>query len=569
MHAKHVLRVAGFLGDDAHHQGFEIHCSRYRRSGSGSCCGSECRASRGTHVLNDLTEGAQGGQFGRLHFRQVGRTLAHRGKDFDALDAVDTEIGLQFHVRAEHFLRIAGFLSDDVHHQGFKVERGCGRQRSYRGNCSNRFNDWHSNLNGGRQGRDDGNRAHYRRWGRGVMNRQAHMRHRCCAAHYGTQTGIRRLGSFEEGNMTVSHRTLIGGVCVGGLALRLLKSVHPGQMSLGSYPGNSRNHYWCNCRRLASADFCGSRTDGHRYGGNRNSARRVGRRQIFCAARGRVGPAGITAVDGHGHRRLLHRFIRRRGKLFPQRREIHRYPRQREAAKTFLQGGDTVLALAIQADGTMRTIAENAPDQFGQYAAGADFDKRAHAAGIHRLDLFDEADRLRELSRQLFADRRRLLRIGFCSSVAIHVELRRIELHALQKLTEWHAGPRHQRAVEGGGNGQALGGHALRGQRGFELGDFLYRTGEYYLGRRIVVGHHHVGTAFSDCGANFFNGLGHGGHRTRYCRCITHQLATATGDLDQARGVKHTGFVQGRHFAETVAGNARRANANRMKHVGQ
>ena len=51
-------------------------------------------------MVNDLTECAQRSQFSRLHFRQAGRPLTHRRKNFDALDTVDAEVSFEFHFRA-------------------------------------------------------------------------------------------------------------------------------------------------------------------------------------------------------------------------------------------------------------------------------------------------------------------------------------------------------------------------------------------------------------------------------------------------------------------------------------
>ena len=123
MRAEHFLRVTGFLSNDVHHQCFEINAGSSRCSGNGGGCCRGCKSSAtgSAHVVNDLAEGAQGSQFSRLHFRQSGFALTHGRKNFNALDTVDAEVGLQFHVCTEHFLRVAGFFGNDAHHQRFEI----------------------------------------------------------------------------------------------------------------------------------------------------------------------------------------------------------------------------------------------------------------------------------------------------------------------------------------------------------------------------------------------------------------------------------------------------------------
>ena len=99
-----------------------------------------------------------------------------------------------------------------------------------------------------------------------------------------------------------------------------------------------------------------------------------------------------------------------------------------------------MLALAVEADGAVRTITQNAADQFGQYASGTDFNKGAHATSVHRFNLFNETDRLSQLRGELFAYCCRFFSIGCSGGIAINVKLRRIDFHALQELAEGQAG---------------------------------------------------------------------------------------------------------------------------------
>ena len=75
-------------------------------------------AKLGVHVGDDLAEGAQAGHDGGVEFGQGRDALAHGGEDFDALDGVDAEVGVERHARFEHFGWVAGLLGDDGQHDG-------------------------------------------------------------------------------------------------------------------------------------------------------------------------------------------------------------------------------------------------------------------------------------------------------------------------------------------------------------------------------------------------------------------------------------------------------------------
>ena len=147
-----------------------------------------------------------------------------------------------------------------------------------------------------------------------------------------------------------------------------------------------------------------------------------------------------------------------------------------------MQRGHAVFALAVEADGAVWPLTQNAPDQFGQHAACAHFDKGAHTTGVHGFNLFHKAHRLRQLRSKLGADGGRFGRIRGGSGVAVHIDLRCIQRNTLQKLAKRHTGARHQRAVEGRGHWQALGRHAFGAQSRFDLGDFFHRARQHHLG---------------------------------------------------------------------------------------
>ena len=304
-------------------------------------------------------------------------------------------------------------------------------------------------------------------------------------------------------------------------------------------------------------------------GGHGQRTRWVGWRQGLGTTGGWIRAARVGSADGHRHGGLFHGLVRSGGKLHPQRGKVHRHARQGQAAQAFLQRGHAMFALSVKADGAVWPVAQNPPDQFGQHAARAHFHKGAHTAGVHGLNLLHKAHRLRQLRGKLGADGGGFGRVAGGSGVAVDIQQRCIERHALQKLAKRHAGACHQRAVEGRGHRQALGRHALGAQGRFNLGDFFHRARQHHLGGGIVVGHHHVGTAFSHGCTHLVNGFGHCGHGTRHGRSIAHQLAATAGHFDQAGGIQHTGFVQGRHLAKAVARHAAGHHANQVQHIGQ
>ena len=62
--------------------------------------------------LGDVSEGVQRAEVFGLDLRRVGQPLLKRRQDFDALDRVDAEIGVQRHARLQHLHRIARLLRD-------------------------------------------------------------------------------------------------------------------------------------------------------------------------------------------------------------------------------------------------------------------------------------------------------------------------------------------------------------------------------------------------------------------------------------------------------------------------
>ena len=160
---EHFDGVAGFFGDDFEQYGFGFACGcrRYR----------DCRLRNGRRGLrrrgfgraigkkrNDLAERLQAAQILGLDHGRFGQLCLQRGENFDALDGVDPEIGVEAHIEFEHFDGVAGFFGDHLQENFLRllIGRWCMNWRD-----DGRFGCW-------RRGRDMGSdRRADRRW-RGV-----------------------------------------------------------------------------------------------------------------------------------------------------------------------------------------------------------------------------------------------------------------------------------------------------------------------------------------------------------------------------------------------------------------
>ena len=143
-------------------------------------------------------------------------------------------------MHAKHFLRVAGFFSDDAHHQRLKIKhwrslRGgdpcnCWRDDLHRRWCgqNNRrcLRCYNLHLNGCRL-------RGCRHWYRHGRGHERICLRRNTAVKQRTESSERRLRRFQERHVALRHRILIRGVRLGGLPLRLLEGMNPGKMRLG------------------------------------------------------------------------------------------------------------------------------------------------------------------------------------------------------------------------------------------------------------------------------------------------------------------------------------------------
>ena len=119
---EHVGGVSGLLRHHLQHQGLQTFEIRSRGRGGGGD-GSDLLGRRAgwdafRHMVDDLLESAEGGHLGGVDLGKVGGLFAHGGEDLDALDGVDTEVGLHVHVELEHLRGISRLLGHHVEHEG-------------------------------------------------------------------------------------------------------------------------------------------------------------------------------------------------------------------------------------------------------------------------------------------------------------------------------------------------------------------------------------------------------------------------------------------------------------------
>ena len=251
-------------------------------------------------MVDDLTQRAQRRQLGGFHLGQVGRTLSHGRQNFHALDAVDTQVGFQLHLHAQHFLGVARFLGHDGHHQGFEVNAwGC--RSSSNGRCHRRS----------RQGRATGcshvvndlaQRAQRRQLGGfhlGQVGRTlAHGRQNFHALDaVDAQVGF-QLHFYAQHLLRVARFLGHDGHHQGFHVNRGSRSGH------GCSDGNRR---WLRHHRSRCAHHSSNRHDRRRHGlGNHHSLHSDGRRR-GCHQRRRSGRDRCDRCSGRKHSRCQRR----------------------------------------------------------------------------------------------------------------------------------------------------------------------------------------------------------------------------------------------------------------------
>ena len=119
---QHLDGVASFLGDDGEQRaggGGGVETRGSAGLWPGDCGdgffarGGRLALRRHGKELHDLLERLERAEVLGLHFGRIGQASAQRGHDFDALDGIDAEVGVEPHVEIEHLDGITSFFGDD------------------------------------------------------------------------------------------------------------------------------------------------------------------------------------------------------------------------------------------------------------------------------------------------------------------------------------------------------------------------------------------------------------------------------------------------------------------------
>jgi hypothetical protein len=159
------------------------------------------------------------------------------------------------------------------------------------------------------------------------------------------------------------------------------------------------------------------------------------------------------------------------------------------------EGGDAVPAGPVGGHGQVGLARERAGDEAGEHPAGPHLHEHPYPGGVHRPDLVREPHALRHLP----GDQRP----GALGSVGVHLgrrvgphrDDRRPELDTVQVARQAVGGPGHDRAVEGAGDGDALGGDPVVLELADGVVDGRRRPGDHDLLGVVVVGDHDPGVA--------------------------------------------------------------------------
>ena len=143
-----------------------------------------------------------------------------------------------------------------------------------------------------------------------------------------------------------------------------------------------------------------------------------------------------------------------------------------------------------------RLAAQYIIDKALERALGADFDKHAHAVGVHRLQALHPLHRRSDLQFKNILDLFNRGRIAFARDVGDHLQLRRADAQAVEHGAQRCAGRGDDLRVEGMADGDALRAEALLFKQGDGLFDGLAGPTHHSLRIRIDVGGYRVAVHF-------------------------------------------------------------------------
>ena len=173
--------------------------------------------------------------------------------------------------------------------------------------------------------------------------------------------------------------------------------------------------------------------------------------------------------------------------------EVDRHAGHGQPADGVQQGGHPVPAGPVGGHGQVGLARQRALDQAGEHPPGPDLDEHPHAGLVHGLDLVGEPHALGDLpGDQLAGAGRRSSGYGAAVVLDHTGTAGGPEVDVGQVAAEPVGGPGHDRAVEGAGDGDALGADPVVLEQRHGRVDGGGRAGDDHLLGVVVVGDHHV-----------------------------------------------------------------------------
>ena len=302
-------------------------------------------------------------------------------------------------------------------------------------------------------------------------------------------------------------------------------------------------HHSCDRRRRRHGGGDGSGADGH--GG-----------WSWTGRAANVGAADHDRRLGRGHGLG-------QGALGGQGPEVDRHASGAQAGQGRANTAETLVG--VEGDGG--GVGDDARHQTRQHGAAADLDEDGGAGLGHRPDFLDEAHRGPHLLRQGLADDVHVVAVGGGGGVGKHRHRRRLHGSATEGLEQGLAGGSHQRRVKRRRHGELLDPQPglFDGGDGFVDGGFF--AGDDGLVGSVVVGEDHATNKGRKQRREAAGVADDGGHGPRGGRRRLHQFATATGQPQQGRLVKHARRAQGAQLAKGVAGGHVHRHAEALQHA--
>ena len=200
--------------------------------------------------------------------------------------------------------------------------------------------------------------------------------------------------------------------------------------------------------------------------------------------------------------------------------------------------------------------------QTGEDRLGTDFQKSAATVLVEAIHQADEIHRPHHLVGKGKAGTFGVGRVGGRLGVAVDRDAARGDGRLPNRLGERPTGVGDQGAVKGGGHGEAHGAQFLRPQLFFQGGDGRRGAGKHPLARAVAVGEDHA--LGQRQGFQLFQGRldrQHGTWIGTASAGVGHDLAAEGREAGEGLEVDATGGPERREFAEAVAGQGIRHQA--------